>query len=360
MQPSQGHNQQGQTDTAAGEFFVPDLCAPRPVFVLVMLAELLVLVHVLASSALPRFDWDMLAVGSLFVQWIVLLCAVLLCVSRKLFADMSLPLGASACLVIILLVSAASSYLAVIFYPQLFYDAYASSSGSAGTWWIVRNVALAAILGGISLRYFYLNHQLAQREKSELQARLDSLRSRIRPHFLFNTMNSIASLIASQPEAAERAVEDLSELFRVSLQENTRVVTVDDELHMCELYLGIEKLRLGERLQVEWNVDPAARTQPMPSLILQPLVENAVYHGIAQLPQGGSVVVTVAQTESHLRVTVENPTPTRAVHAQGHHMALNNIELRLHALYGSEGKMKSVQSESAYFIEFTYPLDHSA
>ncbi len=210
----------------------------------------------------------MLAVGSLFVQWIVLLSAVLLCASRKLFARMSLSLGASACLVIILLVSAASSYLAVIFYPQLFYDAYANSSGSAETWWIVRNVALAGILGGISLRYFYLNHQLALREKSELQARLDSLRSRIRPHFLFNTMNSIASLIASRPEAAERAVEDLSELFRTSLQENTRVVTVDDELHLCELYLCIEKLRLGERLQVEWNVDPAVRTQPMPSLAL--------------------------------------------------------------------------------------------
>jgi two-component system sensor histidine kinase AlgZ len=296
----------------------------------------------------------------LFVQWIVLLCAVLLCASRKLFAGLSLSLGASACLVIILLVSAASSYLAVKFYPQLFYDAYANSSGSAGNWWIVRNVALAAILGGISLRYFYMRHQLALREKSELQARLDSLRSRIRPHFLFNTMNSIASLIASRPEAAERAVEDLSELFRASLQENTRVVTVDDELHLCELYLGIEKLRLGERLQVEWNVDPAARTQPMPSLILQPLVENAVYHGIAQLPQGGTVVVTVAQTESHLRVTVENPIPVRALDTQGHHMALNNIELRLHALYGSEGKMRSVQSETSYLIELSYLLDHSA
>lgn len=360
MQPSQRHNQQGQAEIAAGEFFVPDLCAPRPVFVLVMLAELLVLVHVLASSALPRFDWDMLAVGSLFVQWIVLMCAVLLCVSRKLFSGMSLPLGASACLVIILLVSATSSYLAVMFYPQLFYDAYASSSESTGTWWIVRNVALAAILGGISLRYFYLRHQLALREKSELQARLDSLRSRIRPHFLFNTMNSIASLIASRPDAAERAVEDLSELFRASLAENTRVVTVDDELHLCELYLGIEKLRLGERLQVEWNVDPMARTQPMPSLILQPLVENAVYHGIAQLPRGGVVVVTIAKTESCLRVKVENPIPILAVHTQGHHMALNNIELRLHALFGREGKMKSVHSETDFMIEFSYPLGRGA
>jgi len=273
---------------------------------------------------------------------------------------MSLSLGASACFVIIFLVSAASSYLALRLYPQLFYNAYANSSGSAGTWWIVRNVALAAILGGISLRYFYLHHQLQLREKSELQARLDSLRSRIRPHFLFNTMNSIASLIASRPDAAERAVEDLSELFRASLRENTRVVTVADELHLCELYLGIEKLRLGERLQVEWNIDPAMRAHPMPSLMLQPLVENAVYHGISQLPQGGTVVVTVAQTETNLCVTVENPVPILPWKSQGHHMALNNIELRLHGLYGGEGKMKSVQSEASFLIEFSYPLDYVA
>jgi two-component system sensor histidine kinase AlgZ len=360
MQPIRGHNRQEQIDAGAGEFFVPDLCAPWPAFVLVMLAELLVLVHILASSALPRFDWEMLAVASLFVQWVVLFCALLLCASRKLFAGLSLSLGASACLAIILLVSAVSSYLAVSFFPQLFYDGYAQSSDTAGTWWIIRNIALAGILGGITLRYFYLHHQLALREKSELQARLDSLRSRIRPHFLFNTMNSIASLIASRPDAAERAVEDLSELFRASLEENTRVVTVDDELHLCELYLGIETLRLGERLQVEWQVDPAVRKQSMPSLMLQPLVENAVYHGISHLPEGGAVVVTIASAENNLRVTVENPTPIRAMRTQGHHMALSNIELRLQALYGSEGKIKTVQSESNFFIEFSYPLDHGA
>ena len=360
MQPSPGGKQKIQADPISGEFFVPDLCAPQPVFVMVMLAELLVLVHTLASSTLPRFDWDLLAVGSLFVQWLVLLSAALLCLARNAFARMSLALAASACMLIILLVTTLSSYMVVLLYPELIVigvpTGFSTGPISPNQWWIIRNIALAAILGGIALRYFYLRQQLQLREKSELQARLDSLRSRIRPHFLFNTMNSIASLIASRPEAAERAVEDLSELFRASLQENTRTVTVADELHLCALYLGIEQLRLGGRLKIQWNIEESVRHEAMPSLILQPLVENAVYHGIAQLPEGGTVVVSVRQSEGALVAEIENPVPERSSPSDGHHMALGNIEQRLQALFGLEGSMKSTLSDGRYIVKLAYPL----
>ena len=153
----------------------------------------------------------------------------------------------------------------------------------------MRNLLVAVVLAGIVLRYFYLQQQLRLQEQLELQARLDSLRSRIRPHFLFNTLNSIASLIMSRPAAAEQAVEDLAELFRVSLQESHRTTTVADELRLCELYLGIEQLRLGDRLQVQWQVQVEAREQPMPSLLLQPLVENAIYHGLFPAAAGGII-----------------------------------------------------------------------
>jgi len=361
MQPSQGRNTQGQkdavTNTVSGEFFVPDLCGPRPVFVMVMLAELLVLVHALASSTLPRFDWDLLAIGSLFVQWVVLLSAAMLCLSRNLFSRMSLFLAATGCLFIIVLVTAASSYLAQQFYPQ-FSMAFSGGIWSAGNgaWWILRNISLAIILGGIALRYFYLQQQLQLREKSELQARLDSLRSRIRPHFLFNTMNSIASLIATQPDAAERAVEDLSELFRASLQENNRIGTVADELRLCELYLGIEQLRLGERLKVEWQIDTPVRDEAMPSLILQPLIENAVYHGIAQLPEGGAIAINVRRTQGFLLAEIDNPIPEHSTHSQGHHMALSNIEQRLEALFGQEASLTATRGKAHYHIKLRYPL----
>jgi len=364
MQPSQGRKTQGQADlvthTVSGEFFVPDLCGPRPVFVMVMLAELLVLVHALASSSLVHFDWDLLAIGSLFVQWVVLLSAAMLCLSRNIFSRMSLFVAATGCLIIIVLVTALSSYMAQLLYPQ-FSPAFSGSlSGAGGGVWILRNIALATILGGIALRYFYLQQQLQLRERSELQARLDSLRSRIRPHFLFNTMNSIASLIATQPDAAERAVEDLSELFRASLQENSPTGTVADELRLCELYLGIEQLRLGERLAVEWQVENAIRDEAMPSLILQPLVENAVYHGIAQLAEGGTIGVNVHSAKGFLLVEIENPIPEHTTHSQGHHMALSNIEQRLDALFGQDASLEVERGKGYYRIKLRYPLGQMA
>ena len=145
---------------------------------------------------------------------------------------------------------------------------------------------MAVVLAGMVLRYFYLQQQLRLQEQAGVAVAAG-----------FAALQNPASLPVQyaqqyrQPyhvpaRAAEQAVEDLSELFRVSLQENQRPTTVADELRLCELYLGIEQLRLGERLQVQWQVDAAAREQPMPSLMLQPLVENAIYHGMSQLPAG--------------------------------------------------------------------------
>ncbi len=255
---------------------------------MVLLTELMVLVYALAVSDLPAFKWHTLATVSLFVQWVVLVSAALLCQLRGALSRVNLHWATLCSLALVMAVSACTSLAASVFYPQ-------SAAGSESGWWVLRNTLIAAVLTGIVLRYFYLRQQLQRREKSELQAHLDSLRARIRPHFLFNTLNSIASLIASRPAAAEQAVEDLSELFRESLQGGHRETTVAEEIHRCELYLGIERLRLGDRLAVDWSVDPQAADQPMPSMVLQPLIENAVYHGVAQLPEGGTVTVSVPQ-----------------------------------------------------------------
>ncbi len=348
MEPERGRLTAVGGERVTGEFFIPDLCATRSVFVMVLLTELMVIVYVLANSVLPRFNWDLLATCSLFVQWVVLLSAALLCQLRRPFSRLSLPLAASGSLLVVLAVTAASSYLALQFYPQL-------TPSAVGAWWLLRNLLVALVLAGIVLRYFYLQQQLQLQERLELQARLDALRAKIRPHFLFNTMNSIASLIMSRPEAAEQAVEDLSELFRAALQESKRTTTVADELHLCELYLGIEKLRLGERLHVAWQVDVAARDQPMPSLILQPLVENAVYHGISKLPRGGTISVTVHLVGGEVQVSVENPVPVQAAHTEGHHMALANIEQRLQVLYGSGTHLHAAPQGDAYRVELSYP-----
>jgi len=353
MQPSTGQVAQAGEGLVPGEFFIPDLCAPRPVFVMVLLAELLVLVYTLSISNLPQFNWETLALCSLFVQWVVLLSASALCGLRRMISGLSLPLVSLCCLLVVLAVTALSSFAAWHLLPSF-------NDGNGLGWWLLRNLLVAAVLGGIALRYFYLQQQLLVQKQLELQARLDSLRARIRPHFLFNTLNSIASLIVSRPHEAERAVEDLAELLRVSLQEQQRPTLVTDELRLCELYLAIEQLRLGERLQVLWEVDPDLLDTPMPSLILQPLVENAVYHGVAQLSAGGTVRISVQRQPYAVLVVVENPAPRTPARTGGHHMALENIRQRLQVLFGSLGQLRIDAAGDRFRVELQYPLQATA
>lgn len=352
MQPSPGQGA-GVSGTgsvsASGEFFVPDLCAPRSVFIMVLLVELMVLVHTLASSVLPRFDWGLLANSSLFVQWVVLLSAAVLCQLRQPFSRLNLPVVTVGCLLVVLTMTALSSF-AWRLLPL-------ASAGPMDVWWLLRNLLVAAVLSGIMLRYFYLQQQLRLREQLELQARLDSLRARIRPHFLFNTLNSIASLIMSRPQVAERAVEDLAELFRVSLQDYQRLTTVADEVRLCQLYLNIEQLRLGDRLQVDWRVESQARELPMPSLILQPLVENAVYHGISRLPDGGTIGIIVGVGRSTVEVVVENPVSGHGARVTGHHMGLDNVRQRLQALYGGGAQLRLSRTEEHFRVDLSYPTE---
>ncbi len=334
-------------EAANRDFYIPDLCGPRAVFFLVLLSELVVLAYVLALGGLLHFDWARFASGSLMTQWIVLSSALVLCLARQPFSRLSLPLSTVASLAVVLLVTAAVSGATMTWLPQF-------ARPESGGWWLLRNLLLAFILAGITLRYFYLQQQLRVQEKLELQSRLDSLRARIRPHFLFNTLNSIASLIASRPDVAEQAVEDLAELFRASLQESAEGASVADELRLCRLYLEIEKLRLGERLQVLWEVDPAVEDAAMPSLFLQPLVENAVYHGVARLPEGGGIRIALARRGERVSVVVENPlAPSAAEHA-GNRMALENVSLRLRAIFGADASIAVARENGQFRVELDY------
>lgn len=341
---------QGRPDA---EFFIPDLCTPRATLLLVLLTQLMVLVYTLAGSSLRHFDWNLLATTSLFAQWVVLMSALLLCRLRAPLSVLGLRRASAAAIALITAVTLLTSSAVMWAFPQL-------PARQDGLWWALRNGLIAAVLSGMVLRYFFLRQELRVREQSELQARLDSLRARIRPHFLFNTLNSIASLIALRPQAAEQAVEDLSELFRASLQESQLQTSVADELRLCELYLEIERLRLGERLCVEWSVPEALRPLPMPSLTLQPLVENAVYHGIALLPEGGTVSVALAQENGCLRAVVENPLPGQASRSSGHRLALANIEQRLQALFGERGSLRCERLDGIYRAELRFPVGDAA
>lgn len=189
------------------DFFIPELCEAEALFTLVLLAELLVLVLVLAEPMTPSFNWVRLALASLFVQWIVLLSAALFCRLRPLLARLPVALAGGACSLLVVLLTLGCT--AVAEHYQL--GGELSRAGEVNLY--LRHALIALIMSALVLRYFYLQSQWRRQQQAELQARLESLQARIRPHFLFNSLNSIASLIGLDPLKAEHAVLDLSDLW---------------------------------------------------------------------------------------------------------------------------------------------------
>lgn len=325
------------------DFFLPDFCNVQTLLILVIIAELLVVVLELAGSGLLYFNWLDFGMTSFFVQWVVLLSAALLCNMRGLLRKLPLRRGAAISYLLILLLTLVCSIAA-----QMILN---SGSGQPwDAWQVINNVIIAAVIAGIALRYLYLQQQLRQQQQAQLRSRLEALQARIRPHFLFNSMNIIASLIAVDPDTAEEVVEDLSELFRASLSVKDSLVTFEEELALCRKYVSIEQLRLGERLQIDWQLDEIPYHLKIPSLLLQPLLENAIYHGIQPLPEGGKVMVRGAYQDGMCVITVTNPLPEQlAATSGGNQMAVENIRHRLAALYGSNAKL-NLQAENGSFI----------
>ncbi|HSB97855.1 MAG TPA: sensor histidine kinase [Spongiibacteraceae bacterium] len=332
-----------QGTTTRGGFFIPDLCSVQAVFFLVLVAELLALVLAVGGAGLRHFSWQQFATISLFVQWTVLLSAGMLCRLRVVLARWPPERVAAVGYAAVLGITAALSIAAQWLMGALL----GGGNWRLDYWSLLDNMLICAVLAGIALRYLYLTQQLRQRQRAELEARLDALQARIRPHFLFNSMNSIASLIGSDPLAAEAAVEDLASLFRATISQTSVEVTVAEELDLCRRYLRIEQLRLGARLQIEWRVEALPATLPIPNLSLQPLVENAIYHGIQELPEGGTVYIDAEYKEGWVRIAVSNPLPGGAGHHKGNRMALDNIAHRLQALYGDDAGVRHEQRAGA-------------
>jgi two-component system sensor histidine kinase AlgZ len=218
----------------------------------------------------------------------------------------------------------------------------------------VRYVLLAVAVCGILLMYFrWRSHVLSL---ALHEARLQVLRARIRPHFLFNTINAVLSIVRAQPRLAETALEDMADLFRMAMTEEQDLVPMRQEMQLSEQYLALEQLRIGERLRVDWRADDVADDVLIPPLLLQPLLENAVYHGIESLPGGGKITVTLRRSGDMLKIGVENPCAKRgsAPHP-GNHMALRNIRERLALLFDVEASYKVERGDDFYRVEIVLP-----
>ena len=205
----------------------------------------------------------------------------------------------------------------------------------------------------ICVYYFQLLHRA--HSPAVMEARLQALQARIRPHFLFNSINAVLSLIRSQPKQAENALQDMADLFRVLMADNRELVPLAQEIGLSRQYLALEKLRLNERLNVHWQVDNMPPDALIPPLILQPLIENAVYHGVEPLAEGGTISIQIYTQANEIHLILKNPNHAQTQLHQGNKMALNNIKERLALHFDLEASLTSTQNQAEYIVHIRLP-----
>ncbi len=222
--------------------------------------------------------------------------------------------------------------------------------------WPVREVVWALLAAAAVMTYFTVQERALG--PAIAQARLMALSARIRPHFLFNSLNAVLGIMREDPRRAERALEELSDLFRVLMRENRDLVTLGDELALCRQYIALETLRLGDRLGVRWQTEGCPADARVPPLMLQPLLENAVYHGVEPLAGNGEVRVSVQRAGGDVVVEIDNPAPPRdgaSGHGSGNRMALDNIRERLMLFFDLEAQLEAGEQDGLYRVRIRFP-----
>ena len=354
------------------ELFLPDFCDMGTVFTVVVVGTLLAFVLVLSPVVHTTHWWRDLALNSLFIQWVALSSTGLLCTGRRWFSTLGNTSAGIAAYILILLVSLICSEAAywlvarpVIDVPRLLMSAGGSvaapESVPLGTSWhlqfLTKNLAITAIVAAVALRYLYVQHQWRSQIRSEAKARIQALQSRIRPHFLFNSMNTIASLTRTSPALAEQVTEDLADLFRASLGDASVPVTLKREIEVCRQYLRIEEQRLGPRVSTEFDVEAVPGDALLPGLTLQPLAENAIYHGIEPSEHGGFIYISGDSDDKEIVLRITNSLPNADARSarEGNQMAQENVEQRLRAFFGSSSSLEVSTVAGEYIVELRFP-----
>jgi two-component system sensor histidine kinase AlgZ len=334
----------------------PDFCRLPRIAAVLGIAQLLVLIIALAPSHAPGWSVQEFVAASSFALWLGLTIAIAYCKAGPFISRLSRQVGFAAALVLPLVIAGFGAW--AVQQIDLGLGTQYTLPGELRWRFIGSISALAMLISALALRYFYVSEQWNARLKAQAKAEVDALQARIRPHFLFNSMNTIASLVRSDPVTAERVVEDLSELFRAALGAGHGESTLAEEIHLAERYLAIESLRLGSRLRVRWDVaQDAPMDLRMPRLVLQPLVENAVLHGVARLAEGGEIAIAIRRESSRLLLEVSNPAPpARAGSEPGNRHAQDSIAQRLAYHFGAGASMQARQQDSQYRCQIELPL----
>lgn len=306
---------------------------PHAITATVLAGEALALVLALSPAGLEDF-WVRFGLASLAIQWVGLSTLLAIYLLRRQLAGLSPAALAWCSLVLLLGITALVTWFGLaLLAPAV------DGNGSGRLLFLVRALAIALVvglLGLVAFQNYSSSKQLALRAK---QAELEALQARIRPHFLFNTLNSVATLLHARPDDAERIVLDLSDLFRAALAE-PGWVPLEHELDLCRRYLAVEQQRFGDRLRVEWRLPDAMSELSVPLLTVQPLVENAVAHGLADGSEGRRLGIEVAKSADGLEIVVRNPLPTAgATRHDGHGLGLSGVRARVESATSGQGSV---------------------
>lgn len=340
VQSLTGFNALGDDQGTAAVAF--DVCQPALGLRAVLLVQAVLAVAVLAAST-DAADWLARQGAAAFggaagtVLWLVLLCS-----ARRWLAAHGMALRGA-----VMLGLGAGVALAA------WWPLWLAGLADGGALRVL-GVGLAGV-GLAALLWAWLELRARIWQPAAASARLAELQSRIRPHFLFNTLNTAVALVRVDPARAEAVLEDLSELFRVALAESGASVSLAEEVELAERYLAIEAVRFGSRLQVSWDVDPRAQPARVPPLVLQPLVENAVRHGVEPMPGGGRIHIEARVQRGQALVTVHN-TVGDEPSSPGHGMALRNVRERLRLLHDVGGQCDTWRDEQGFHARITVPL----
>jgi two-component system sensor histidine kinase AlgZ len=332
--------------------YLPNFCNADVFLRVVLVIELVAIVFALVS-----YDSDSLyvhvALLSVFMQWVGLTSAAVLCqlsrwgVMRNIVSTTLIAFAVGL-----------STTLAVTLLNLSIADMMRFSLGSTNTSFeIIRNLSVTAILMGLALRYFYFQYESRIVLETQAQARLQALQARIRPHFLFNSMNTIASLTHDEPDLAEQAIENLSDLFRASLAAEDSV-PLQQELELTRSYIQLEALRLGDRLTINWKLPDDSIPLWLPALTLQPLVENAIYHGVEPLSEGGVIDIAIKLVDDTVHIIISNPLleDRTEQHRKGNQMAVDNIRERLHITYAGAATMQQFEEDRRFTVTLLLPI----
>jgi two-component system sensor histidine kinase AlgZ len=321
---------------------LPDFCNLG-----VVLRTLLIANGFCFAAALARRDtliglWTEFVNIAAAAQPIILLSLVILCPARKLLEKLDYRAGLAAILLIELLVAGLVYRVMRDWLPG-----FESAS-------LLHFCVFTLGLTGIIL--FYFDQRARALSPAITEARLQALQARIRPHFLFNSITAVLSLVRQEPRRAERALEDMADLFRVLMADNKELTRLEREVELCRQYLDLEQLRLGERLHVAWHLDKMPGDALVPPLLLQPLLENAVYHGIEPSSASGEININIYRNRDQVVMVLRNPyLGEGGSHHAGNKMAMGNIRERLALHFDVEASMKTQITGNAYQVTINLP-----